>query len=179
MRLPFGTSGQHRCAGFTYLLVLVLVAILMIMSGAGTLMISNVVKREKENEVLFRGHAYIQAICSYYQAGKTVKQLPRNLDDLLQDPRYALRRHIRVLYDDPISGREWQLIRSEDGGIQGVVSSSDAAPLKRAFFPPGLETFEEATSYSEWHFRFEEQKLGRNGDCSMLGRIMSSMTESH
>jgi len=148
--------------GFTYVVVLVAIVILAIMTEAATPLVSSQIKAEKEREMIFRGQAYVKAIRSYYESGKTVKTFPQNIDDLTQDPRYPLRRHIRKLYSDPVSRDEWVLIRDEGRGIRGVVSSSSKKPLKISNFPIGLEEFNEASTYKDWRFVYVPQHKNNN-----------------
>lgn len=140
--------------GFTYLMVLVAVVVLGILVEAATFVTSRVQQAEREAELLFRGRAYMNAIKSYYESSpSSLKTFPRNLEDLVQDPRSAHKRHLRALYPEPFGG-EWTLIPSSDGGIAGVASSATAAPLKRSRFPHELQTFEAANSYAEWIFQY-------------------------
>src|SRR6185436_20792761 len=109
---------------------------------------------DREAELLFRGRAYREAIKSFYQSNGAY---PRSLEDLLKDPRSASRRHIRELYPDPMSKEEkpeWRLLRSSDGGISGVSSTSKDEPIKQANFPKDFEKFAGAKSYAEWTFDF-------------------------
>ncbi|MCG7961186.1 MAG: type II secretion system GspH family protein [Candidatus Thiodiazotropha taylori] len=142
-------------SGFTFPAVMALVVVMGIGASAAAELISTVKQRENETELLFRGMAYRDAIKRYYESGKTVKTFPRNLSDLLLDPRYIHRRHIRQLYVDPVSNESWSLIAAPDGGIQGVASRSRKQPRKTANFPFGLETFENAEHYSEWIFLYD------------------------
>lgn len=145
-----------RQSGFTYVMVLAAVVIAGIAAEVAHIATWRVVRAEREAELLFRGEAYVRAIQSYYQAG-VVKTYPRSLEDLLHDPRYPDRRHIRALYADPMGadGRgEWVLLRAPGGGIAGVASASREEPLKRANFPPAFERFNDAKSYAEWIFEF-------------------------
>jgi len=137
-------------------MVLVAMVVLGILVEVGVTTQSHISRREQEQELLFRGQAYRNAIRSYYEAGKPVKKYPPALDDLVKDPRSAFRRHLRVLYSDPmIRGKaEWVLIRAPDGGIMGVASSSTDRPLRTGNFPDGLEQFETAKSYGEWVFAY-------------------------
>ena len=84
--------------------------------------------REKEAELLFIGNEYRRAIERYYLAGSGVRQYPKNLADLVKDPRQpGTVRHLRRLYPDPITGsEEWGLVKSADGGFAGVHSLSEA-----------------------------------------------------
>ena len=88
------------------------------------------------------GQQYRSAIESYRLAGG-VNQYPRRLDDLLQDPRLpTIKRHLRRLYPDPITGQStWGIVKAPDGGILGVFSLSTQEPLKTASRPAGLLPF--------------------------------------
>lgn len=145
---------RHAQSGFTYLSVLAVVVSMGILSQAAVTLQSHRKRVDQEAELLFRGQAYVAAIGSYYDAGEPARHYPRNLDDLLYDRRFLHKRHIRRLYGDPVAGGDWILVRAADGGIAGVVSSSDAAPLKRANFPKGLEAFEGASRYADWTFEY-------------------------
>ncbi|MFP4466061.1 MAG: type II secretion system protein [Candidatus Goldiibacteriota bacterium] len=143
--------------GFSYLVFLIAAAVIcVITAGAGMVFVSRVVKAENEQELIFRGLAYKKGIESYYNAAAGRKKYPESLDELVNDRRFFSGRHIRKLYTDPFdSGEGWLLIRSEHGGIKGVVSRSKEESLKRAGFPDELKEFEDARSYSEWVFVYE------------------------
>jgi type II secretory pathway pseudopilin PulG len=151
----------RRCArGFTYAVMLAMVLILAITAGVAEEMVSRQRHAEREVELLFRGNAYVRAIKSYHEANG---QYPRQLQDLVKDPRAAHRRHIRALYHDPMAkgeAKQWQLIQSPDGGIAGVVSTSSDEPLKKANFPSELKQFEQAKSYKEWLFEYVPRLRG-------------------
>jgi len=110
--------------------------------------------REREVELLHVGNEYRKAIERYFLAGP--RQYPRNLSDLVKDPRQpGTVRHLRRLYPDPITGgAEWGLVKAPDGGIAGVYSLSDEAPLKLARFAVRDATFEGKTKYSDWQFAY-------------------------
>jgi type II secretory pathway pseudopilin PulG len=110
--------------------------------------------REKEADLLHIGNEYRKAIERYYVSGP--KQYPKSLADLVKDPRKpGTVRHLRRLYPDPITGKEeWGLVKSDDGGIAGVYSTSEAAPLKTGGFAVRDASFEGKTKYSDWQFIF-------------------------
>lgn len=141
-------------SGFTYISVLVAVVVIGIAAQTAVTFESHRKRVDLEAELLFRGQSYRAAIRSYYEIEEPEKTYPKTLDQLLYDPRFIHRRHIRKLYKDPITGGDWVLIRAADGGISGVVSSSDARPIKQANFPKELEAFEGAGSYAEWLFEY-------------------------
>lgn len=151
-----GRDGRAPCRGFTYVGLLVFVAILGIASAATLQMGSVVQRRAAEDELLLVGMEYRRALISYAQrtpAGQL--RQPKSLADLLKDPRYPNTvRHLRKLYPDPITGKaEWGLIQGvEGGGISGVYSLSEAMPIKIDNFDPELAHFKGKTSYREWQF---------------------------
>ena len=140
-----------REQGFTYLAALFAVAIL----GGGLALAGEVwetsAKREKEAELLFAGDQYRKAIERYFLSGQ--RQYPRSLEDLLKDSRRpGTVRYLRRLYPDPLTGKEWGLVKAPDGGILGVHSLSQERPLKVAGFRARDAAFEGAQKYSEWKF---------------------------
>ena len=149
----------------------VLLALLFILAALSTGMASvgtvwtTVAQREKEAELLFVGEQYRRAIESYQQRSPgTDKRSPPSLEALLQDQRFPMPvRHLRRLYPDPMTGRpDWGLVRDAQGGIVGVHSLAEGAPMKTAGFTSVQQGFEEATSYREWVFRARppENKAG-------------------
>jgi type II secretory pathway pseudopilin PulG len=151
---------NHACyqRGFTYIAVLLLIALQTAVVVAVGAVWHTAQKREKERELLFVGDQFRTAIRSYALSGPGVAgQLPRSLDDLLRDPRFpGVKRHLRKIFVDPMTRRaEWGLVRTPDGsGIAGVYSLSEEAPLKTAGFGPAYMEFEGAASYSKWKFSY-------------------------
>ena len=81
---------------------------------------------------------------------------PASLDDLLLDSHtQQIKRYLRKRYPDPITGKDdWVPILSPGGGVMGVRSVSDAAPIKRAGFSPADIQFTGKEHYSDWTFVF-------------------------
>jgi type II secretory pathway pseudopilin PulG len=145
---------RRSAQGFTYLTVMFVIAILL----GGLALVGEVwetsTRREKEAELLFIGNQYRRAIGLYYDATPGgVKRYPRELVDLVKDPRQpGTQRHIRKLFPDPVTGKEWTIIKGPDGGVQGVHSASEEAPLKIAGFRVRDASFEGASKYADWKF---------------------------
>jgi len=120
-------------------------------------------QREREQELLFVGDQYRQAIRRYYYAAPsgTPRVLPASLDALLEDDRYPVPvRHLRRTYFDPMTGNaEWGVLRDGDR-ITGVYSLSEAPPLKQAGFAPAYENFATQTRYRDWVFAFAVPRRG-------------------
>ncbi|MGK5061740.1 type II secretion system protein [Janthinobacterium sp. LB3P112] len=146
----------RRQRGFTYLGLIILVAILGLVGAAGLKMGALLQRQAAEQELLDIGAQFIDALQSY--AGATPAgqpQQPPTLAALLRDPRFPqVRRHLRKLYVDPITGRaEWGLLYQPGSqGIIGVHSLSQAAPLKVGNFEAGFAGFEGKAHFSEWRF---------------------------
>lgn len=158
-RLPcqeLGASGFRRSRGFTYITVLILMAIM----GAGLAAVGTVwhqaAQREKEKELLFAGGEFRRAIGSYFEGSPGAGQYPKSLEDLLLDARLpGVRRHLRKLYVDPMTGtRDWGLVKEPGGGILGVYSKATGKPLKTAKFREEDKSFAAAAAYSEWKFSY-------------------------
>jgi type II secretory pathway pseudopilin PulG len=135
--------------GFTYVMLLWWVAISGVMLMALAQSWTMAAKREREAELLFRGEQIRKAIEAYAQVPLTEQgsRLPMRLSDLLTDRRSGkVVRHLRRVWPDPVTGEDWGLIHSDDGGIVGVYSRSLATPLRA---PAGI------ARYSEWRFQAE------------------------
>jgi len=154
---------MRRQAGFTYLGVLFLVALMgLAMASFGTVAAMER-RREREAQLLFVGHQFRRAIELYYEGSPGgMKRYPPNLDALLQDPRTpTIRRHLRRIWRDPITGQpQWGMVEAPGGGVMGVFSLSGEKPVKRANFDGDDVDFEGKTSYSDWKFAYVPPKDG-------------------
>jgi len=149
-------TGKSTQSGFTYLFVLMLIALIgMGLAAAGTLW-STDVKRAREVELLFIGDQYRQAIRSYYELEPNQPRLPQSIDDLLEDHRRpTLVRHLRRAYRDPFTGEAFVQIRAPGSqGITGVHSQSNGHPFKVSGFSVENGAFAEAVTYADWRFVF-------------------------
>jgi type II secretory pathway pseudopilin PulG len=157
-RLPaFHGRTRHPEHGFMLLALLITLAITSITLMAAVDIWTVQHQREKEQELLFVGDQYRQAIQRYYFAAPsgTPRVLPLRLEDLLDDDRQPVRvHHLRRLYPDPITGRnEWGEQRVDER-IAGVYSLSEQAPIKQAGFPLLYRSFTERARYQDWVFAF-------------------------
>lgn len=140
--------------GFTYIGLLFLVVLIgILLSSAGPLWQTEA-RREKEQQLLFVGRQYQEAIASYHALQVNgANQYPPSIAALLEDRRFPMPvRHLRRRYVDPITNSdEWGLVR-EAGGIVAIYSLSADEPIKRDDFPPCCENFANAKHYSDWRF---------------------------
>ncbi|CUJ18961.1 Uncharacterised protein [Achromobacter kerstersii] len=150
-----GRRGGAREEGSAYLAILMLV--LAVSTGLAAVAQPWHTKklREQEAELLFIGKQFQRALASYYRSG-TAPAYPKTMEALLKDDRVSFtRRHLRRVYTDPITGsQEWGIVRSPDGGIMGVYSLSERAPLKQDGFDAELGDLSGKSSYQDWKFVF-------------------------
>jgi type II secretory pathway pseudopilin PulG len=165
--------------GFVYIGLLIGLAIV----GVGLSAISEVwhqsQQREREEELLFIGGQFRQAITRYYlESPPAQRRFPMQLNDLLEDLRTPAgpRHYLRKIYLDPMTGKaDWGEIRLASGQLVGVYSLSALIPLKSANFELKNKGFSEASRYSDWTFRSElpaaNPVLAANGGYSAPGTV--------
>ncbi len=156
------SAGRPFQKGFTYIGVLIAVAVLTASLGAAATVYSQSAQREKEAELLFVGSQYRDAIASYYERSPGgAKRYPQKLEDLLEDGRWpVVMRHLRRLYKDPVTGEDFVPVEAPGGaGIMGVASRSETEPLKTGNFRPKDVEFEKAKTYADWKFTYSPTGL--------------------
>lgn len=150
-----GSASRQQQRGFGYLAVLLIVLMLAVALGTTYERMDTVMKREKEQEWLFAGQQYRQAIASYYQKSPNgLKELPTSLDDLLLDRRFiTTTRHLRKRFADPITGGDWALIVDDNQKIKGVYSRSNAPVLQIAqLVNVDIDNLVQAATYTDIKF---------------------------
>jgi type II secretory pathway pseudopilin PulG len=152
----FPFAGQRGTILLTLLFLVVVLGLAASMAGQA---LKDYAQREREDELLWRGQQYRQAIASYVRGQSGVQVYPSSLEDLLRDPRFpGVIRHLRRPYDDPMTGQTWELIRDGGNRVIGVRSTSTLKPFRQAGFPVELEGLEYKNSYSEWEFIYVPPK---------------------
>lgn len=132
--------------GVTYLMLMVVIVFMGIMLTVAGKQWTIMAKRDLERELLFRGNrikAAIEAYAADYQVMKAVRpnRYPLSLEQLTQKPK----RYLPLVYKDPITGQDFELIKTGDE-IRGVKSRSLATPLDRV-------RFKDAATYNQMAFR--------------------------
>jgi type II secretory pathway pseudopilin PulG len=153
-------------AGITFVSVIFMVMIFSIMSTMAAKSWSGLMKREREEELMFRGGQIFKAISTWHRVkpGSHPGTPLRELKDLCKDPRSLQNiRYLRCdpekkeplsyMLLDPVTGKEFEVIKGgPGGGIVGVKSTSEIEPLKQANFDDQFKHFEGKKKYSEWLF---------------------------
>lgn len=147
---------QNSQRGAVLLLLLVMIVIMGFSASMAGQSWRSTMQKAREAELLWRGQQYQQAIASYYTVKHGPQQmLPSKLEHLLRDPRFpGVVKHIRQLYNDPMTGEDWELVTDPAERIIGVRSSSDLEPFRKDGFPKALDKLQGKTSYREWEFAF-------------------------
>ncbi len=106
---------------------------------------SVILKRDREQELAFRGNRIKEAIERYaaafeVQKGTRQNHYPLKLEDLTEGPK----RYLQVVYKDPMTGEDFALIK-RGTEIRGVRSTSLEAPLDQV-------TFQQARRYRDIRF---------------------------
>lgn len=156
-------NGSGAECGFAYVLLLVALATVGVASAASVLLGATMARGEAEEELLAIGAEYERALTSYRMAtpvGQPTRN-PKSLNELMQDPRYpAIKRHLRKVYPDPLTGSfTWGILREPDGSIVGIYSLGSGTPLKQRSFIGTWARFNDAKSYSRWVFGLPSEQL--------------------
>jgi type II secretory pathway pseudopilin PulG len=150
--------------GFTFVAVMAMVAIFALASAVVAQRWSQIQKREREQELLYIGHQFREAIRHYYEESPgMVQQYPGSLNDLLRDDRYlTLKRYLRKIYRDPMTAStQWGLVQVPQGaGIMGVYSLSQEMSIKTGGFGEVDKALEGKSRYQDWKFVYEPPALG-------------------
>ena len=120
--------------GVTYIMVMFAIVLMGIAMTVVSKQWTVVMKRDKEAELLFRGNRIKTAIELYaadYQVRKASRPnvYPLKLEQLTEKPK----RYLPVVYKDPITGQDFELIKV-GAEIRGVKSRSKDKPLDMVHF---------------------------------------------
>lgn len=140
--------------GFSYLWVLLLVAFMGLSLTLAAEIASTATQRDKEKELIAIGRQFQIAIERYQQSSGR-GEYPGSLEDLLRDNRApGIKRHLRKIFVDPMTGKaEWGLMRI-GGRVVGVYSLSEKTPIKQDGFEPEEMSLRHKQKYSEWVFTY-------------------------
>lgn len=149
------TSRGERSQGFAYVWVLALVAMMSITVAVVLEFDATMQRREKEEQLLAIGREFREALRRYHDtlSPTGTHDYPEKLQDLVTDTRSGqVRRHLRKIYFDPLTGKNDWGVRIEGGRIIGVYSMAIGHPIKVAGFAEDERFLIGAKSYREWVF---------------------------
>ncbi|NVD69234.1 type II secretion system protein [Duganella sp. BJB1802] len=148
------TNSFKRQRGFAYLWTLMLVAFMGVGLTIAADLYATAMRRDKERELLFIGHEFRHALEAYNKANGA-GQYPLTLEELLKDPRFpSAKRHLRRLYNDPITGKpDWALVLQQ-GRIVGIRSTSAQRPIKQDNFDDDDAGLAKKPRYADWLFTY-------------------------
>ncbi|MBD5802886.1 hypothetical protein AZOA_23180 [Azoarcus sp. Aa7] len=147
-------AARARQAGYTYLLVLFIVAGLGLLVAQTGLVWHQAAQRDREAELLVIGVEFSRALSSYVKAGAD-HSLPEGLEQLVEDRRGpVLVRHLRRIYRDPFTGQPVWGFEKAGGRVSGVYSLAQGVPIRQHDLPKELGGLTgEVKSYADWVFR--------------------------
>jgi type II secretory pathway pseudopilin PulG len=186
---------RDRQSGYNMVVLMVLVTVLHVLVAAALPSWSGAIQREKEEELIFRGLQYAEAI-RVFQA--RFNKPPNRLEELVEvEPR-----SIRRLWEDPMTGEaRWGLIFAGGGaplpgrgdGAAGGTDATEPPPITsgdRDQITQGaisgvyslargeaMLEFQGKQSYSEWHFTVDTitQVMGRSQAPNLLHAAAANM----
>ena len=140
--------------GITYLALMFSIVLIGISVSAAARQWSVMMQREKEADLMAKGIEIQNALAMYsatMQIGRIMpgEMYPQSLAELTRSYKPFLRR----VYQDPITGGDWEYMRAPTGGIMGVRSKSKMKPIKERDFPLALRHFEGRKTYHDWMFQ--------------------------
>jgi type II secretory pathway pseudopilin PulG len=154
--MPSGERARRE-SGFVYIALLIGLAIIGIGLSATSEVWTQSRQREKEEELLFVGNQFRQAITRFYQQSPpAARRFPMTLEELVDDVRAPDKpaHHLRKIYPDPMgSGTRWGEVRLASGQLVGVYSQSNDAPFKVFGFALRDKDFLDKEHYADWIFR--------------------------
>jgi type II secretory pathway pseudopilin PulG len=139
IRMQVGKKSFKNENGFTYLILLLSIAILGIGLATTGVIWRTESRLAKERELEFIGQAFVNAIESYYKSTPgEVKSYPQTLDDLVNDSRFLFtKRHLRKVYLNPFSQKtDWSYTTSPSGGITGIEIRLNENQFRQFMFQP-------------------------------------------
>jgi type II secretory pathway pseudopilin PulG len=154
LRLP--RLGRRRQGGMLLIGVLVFIALSALTAVHAGPRWFDARQRAAEEELLFVGEQYRQAIESYWrEAPNAVQKMPGSVDDLIADKRFPFpKRHLRKEFRDPLAP-ELALAEIREGdALLGVYSRAEGTPFRQAGFTGPQKSFNGAQSYAGWKFSF-------------------------
>lgn len=187
--LPNKAKRSHLATGFAYVLLLVAISVIGIIASSTLSLGSQLARRDAELSLLAIGMEFQKALRSYAAvpigaAGATVNpdaRGPRTLEELLKDPRAPdIRRHLRQIYADPMTGRDtWGLVKDPAGYILAVYSLAYGKPIKQTDFEPTLASFEAPKTYATWLFGLPNATLHKNTPPATTLRIENTLSSAN
>jgi type II secretory pathway pseudopilin PulG len=163
MKVPVRRASRQSQSGMLLIGVLVLLALTALAAVQTGQRWYDARQRANEEELLFVGEQYRQAIESYWrEAPNTVHQMPTRVEDLVVDNRFPFpKRHLRKVFRDPLAPDQ-PLVEIRDGAaLLGVYSQAEGRPFRQVGFEGSQKNFNNAVSYADWKFSYLPQSLSR------------------
>src|SRR3984893_9803355 len=148
--------------GYALMMVVFFTALMLVAAMVAAPRILLEGKREKEKEMIWRGHQYVRGVKLYY---RKMGRFPTSVDDLTK-PKTGSLRFMRQAYKDPMNAEDgsWRFIYVGPAG-QLIGSLKPPQTLQLPGSGPGLGTTASAMA---------NNSTGQQGNSSSLGSSSSS-----
>ncbi len=151
-------------SGYTLIILLFAVSVLIIGLLVAVPVWQTQIQREKEEELLFRGKQYVEAIRLFQL--KKPGTFPKTMDELIEE------KCIRRLYTDPMTRHgEWNVIVTYQGisakrkgplqrvlvvpsSLLGAINNAQIIGVVSASTQKSIKIYNEQESYDQWLFFF-------------------------
>ena len=115
-----GRNSPRDPAGYVLFGVLVGITLLGVGLSAGVTLWSQLVQREREAELLFRGEAVVRALERFQQDRPGT--LPETLEELVEG------KYLRRAWVDPMTGRNFRILRAQNAAGGGSAGRAGGGP---------------------------------------------------
>ena len=119
-----GRNSPRDSAGYVLFGVLVGITLLGVGLSAAVTLWGQVVQREREAELLFRGEAIVRGLERFQQDRPGT--LPETLDELVEG------KYLRRAWVDPMTGRSFRILRAENALASGASGPRRRSPGQRS-----------------------------------------------
>jgi type II secretory pathway pseudopilin PulG len=148
------THLRERQRGFILALLLGMITVIGILLTKAMPPVLTEVRRDQEEELIFRGEAIRNAIRRY----KTLTGgYPTSLEALMK----VRPRILRKLYKDPMTGEgDWELVTAVQPGASGDLTGLPIVGVHSRSQKDSFKIYEGKTLYSDWVFSASDNLLG-------------------
>jgi type II secretory pathway pseudopilin PulG len=163
---------RNSNSGYVLLGVLIILVIMGIFMGLAAPAWQHVMKREREEELLWRGRQYVRAIELYQK--KYPGAFPANIDILVEQ------KFLRKAYTDPmVEDGEWKILRQLSPEVRRMRNpAARGGERGRGGQSPGLSQRQSQTLSQRSKTRSTRSRLGAGSEEQGLGGIVGVVSKS-
>lgn len=143
--------------GFTMALLLAMAVVMVVLTMKAVPLMSAVVQRDQEAELIYRGEAIANALRIY--KAKT-GAYPTDLNDLMKTKPHILRR----VYKDPMTREgDWEYLYQVQAGATGDTTGLPIVGVRSKSMKDSIKVYQNKTLIHDWIFTADANILGLPG----------------